>query len=240
MSNPATVILTVLRATGGVVPASVLIDAVGWHVAPSNDSKRNPDLDQGKKPPTIRERLDAEMSYLESLTLCRKVGDGWQGLDRWEKPIPARQKVSSVQVVKPRKKPKPTKPARIEPAPRAPRPARVRKPNPISPETARAMQEALGHLRDGMTRQQAGAAVGRNLTTVRDWMQRSPEYAEQVRQAEVIGLPKRRWLPDHLHFPILERIQRGEGPNRIGREMAIDQTTIRGWIKRVKEREGIS
>ncbi len=250
MSTPTTVILAHLRAVGGPVAATPLLEHVGWAMPPSNVPKA-----EALTPIQKLRNLMADLAYLDQVQEVRR--DCWQALDRWGKPIERVRTVSIKAcgiappdplldgvVLPPRESPdvvarreaamaaREAKAAQRERSSRRPRGVQ------LDPEDReRRKLGFLASLRSGMTILASARSVGVGESAARAWMDKDPGFrteAKAILAAEPRKTGKGSSLTRNAAATIRKCLFAGDGPTEIARLLDVPLSRCRGWIEQVR------
>lgn len=247
MSTPTTVVLAHLRAVGGAVAATPLLEHIGWAIAPSNEPKS-----EALTPLQRLRNLMGDLAYLDQVREVRK--DCWQALDRWGKPI---EKVPTVRIVAQGGDPSKTELERLgcipeRPEDRAKREVRESKAaakerssrhrprgrGQLSAEDREERKEqVLRDLRTGDSIVTCAKKAGVTEASVRAWMDRDTKFREQVK-AILAAEPRKTGKASSLTPEDAQRIRSklaaGWGNTAIAALLNISVSRARGYIEQVK------
>lgn len=256
MSTPTTVVLAHLRAVGGPVAATPLLEHVGWALAPSNAPKT-----EALTPIQRLRTLMADLAYLDQV---REVSrDYWQALDRWGKPIERVRTVSIKAcgiappdplldgvVLPPRESPdvvarreaamaaREAKAAQRERSSRRPRGVQ------LDPEDReRRKLGFLASLRSGMTILASARSVGVGESAARAWMDKDAGFKAEVKGI-LAAAPRKTgkassMTPD-VEATIKEKLAAGWGPGAIGALLRVQLSRVRCYIDQIRRKAGSS
>lgn len=243
-SDAKTVILSTLRATGGPIAAKVLLESLGWALAPSNEPK--------SEALTPLQRLRNVMADLEYLDQVQRIGDTWQALDRWGKPIP---KAKTVRIVatctsmpsefamsteRPddaaRRKAREDVAAAKEQASR-----RVRGSHVFPEVMAENKESVIRILLEGGTIPAAAKAIKFSESTIRSWMVRDISFRDRVR-AILKDAPRKPGtvssMTPEIERVVREKVAAGWGFTAISYLLKVSPSLARGYVQQVKNQTG--
>lgn len=245
MSTSDTVILATMRAIGGAIQASVLLDRLGWALPPSNEPKQEKPVDKLRK----------AMAYLEECGLVRACSStSWQALDRWGKPI---AKLPTIRIeasrgATPKENPlkalglapedtkEKAREAREAKAKANERAGRRRRGVQLQPEDrVLRKEEFLNHLRSGLAIPASAKAVRVGASSARSWMGRDPAFKQAV-QAILKDNPRKpgkesSMTPD-IEATIKEKLAAGWGPVAIGSLIGAPLPRTRCYIDQIRRK----
>jgi len=247
-SDAKTVILSTLRATGGPIAAKVLLESLGWALAPSNEPK--------SEALTPLQRLRNVMADLEYLDQVQRIGDTWQALDRWGKQIPKAKTVRIVATCRPCRTNFPCRPsapterpddaarrkAREEAAAAKERAGKRVRGSHVFPEVmAENKESVIRILLEGGSIPAAAKHVKFSESTIRSWMSRDQQFRDRVKQI-FKDAPRRPGAASSM-TPEIERIVReklaaGWGFTAISYLLKVSPSLARGYVQQVKNQTG--
>lgn len=243
-SDAKTVILSTLRATGGAIAAKFLLERLGWALAPSNEPRG--------EALTPLQRLRNVMEDLEYLDQVKRIGDTWQALDRWGKPIPKARTVRIVATCtsmpselamsteRPddaaRRKAREDAAASKEKASR-----RVRGSHAFPEVMAENKESVIRILLDGGAIPAAAKAVNVSEWTVRYWMTRDHQFRDRVKQI-LRDAPRKPGKPSSMspevESVVREKVAAGWGFTAISYLLKVSPSKARGYVQQVKTQTG--
>lgn len=253
MSTPTTVILAHLRAVGGPVAATPLLEHVGWAMPPSNVPKA-----EALTPIQKLRNLMADLAYIDQVQEVRR--DCWQALDRWGKPIP---KVATVSIkaagiapsddplldglkVKQARSAEEESRRESEQAKREAkalereRSSRRRRGVQLDAEDREQRKaDFLVSLRSGMSVPASSKSVGVGESAARAWMDKDAGFKVEVK-AILAAAPRKTGkassMTPEVEATIKEKLAAGWGPVAIGALLGVQLSRVRGYIDQIRRK----